>query len=183
MKIESGDLLIAPPAMADGRFKQSVLLLTHCYHGGTYALCVNRPTKHTVQDVLYQTDIVSSLNFPVYWGGPVDTTTVWMLHSIDWSIEQTVNINEQWAVTSNIEMFHHLADNDYPKHFRVMFGHCTWAQNQLRSELLGRSPWSHNNSWLTARDPGPEWLFEQELEKVWEKTTMLSSHQAVDSWL
>ena len=94
-----------------------------------------------------------------------------------------MEINDDWAITSNIEMFHHLADGDCPKHFRIMFGHCSWARDQLAAELLGLAPWSHNHSWLTAQDPGPEWMFEQDLEELWDAATELSSHQAIDSWL
>ena len=179
----ASDLLIAPPTIPDRRFNKSVIMLTHSLHGSTFGICVNRPTTHTLQDVLLETGIEANINFPIYWGGPMNPGTVWMLHSSEWSIQPTININEAWSMTSNIAMFHHLADGDYPQHFRIMFGFCSWARDQLRAELKGMPPWTHNHSWLVAENPGPEWLFEQPVDDLWREATELCSHQAIDSWL
>jgi putative AlgH/UPF0301 family transcriptional regulator len=76
----STDLLIAPPAIPDQRFRKAVIMLTHDTQQGSFALCVNKPTNHTLQDILDDNDIDANLNFPLYWGGPVSQGTVWMLH-------------------------------------------------------------------------------------------------------
>jgi putative transcriptional regulator len=179
----NSSLLIAPPGIPDSRFRKAVLLLTHDHDGGSFALCVNRPTQHTLQDVLEETGIESSMNFPVYWGGPMSPGTVWMLHSSEWDTEHTITINDEWSMTSNISMFHHLADGDCPQHFRIMFGYCSWAQGQLQAELRGLPPWSQKHSWLVADNPGPEWLLEAPVEELWEDAAQLSGQQAVASWL
>ena len=179
----SGDLLIAPPGIPDKRFHRSVLMLTHDHDGGAFALCVNKPSHYTLIDVLEDIGVEANLNFPLYWGGPVSPTTIWMLHSSEWSTEHTVPVNDDWSMTSNVEMFHCLADGDFPLHFRIMFGYCAWSQGQLRAELTGREPWNVRHSWLVAQSPDGEWLFEQPIETLWEEATQLSSNQAVDSWL
>jgi putative transcriptional regulator len=179
----STDLLIAPPAIPDQRFRKAVIMLTHDTQQGSFALCVNKPTDHTLQDILDDNNIEAYLNFPLYWGGPVSQGTVWMLHDSDWSIESTVQLNEQWSMTSNLEMFYCLADGDCPRHFRLMLGYCSWANRQLTAELRGMPPWNHNHSWLVAENPGAEWLFDSAVEDLWMETTQLSSNQAVDSWL
>lgn len=179
----STDLLIAPPQIPDKRFRGTVLMMTHDHQGGTFALCLNQPTDHTLLDILEDTGIEANLNFPLYWGGPVNPGSVWMLHSTDWSIESTVNINDDWAMTSNEEMFHHLADGDCPRFFRMMFGYCSWAPGQLKAELRGAAPWNKNHSWLIAENPGPEWIMEYPVDELWAASAELCSHQAVDSWL
>jgi putative transcriptional regulator len=183
MKIDSSDLLIAPPHIPDPRFRKTVLMLTHDHRGGSFALCVNRPTEHSLQDIIGELGIDTNLNFPLYWGGPVNPTTVWMLHDSGWECEHTVPVNDEWSMTSNVEMFRDLAHGNYPKHFRLMLGYCSWSKNQLQSEIDGMPPWSHKNSWLIAKNLGPEWLFEQPVELLWENCTTLCSHQAVDQWL
>lgn len=177
------DLLIAPPNIPDKRFRRSVLMLTHDHRGGSFALCLNHLTDLTLRDIAVELGFETSMNFPIYWGGPVNPNTVWMLHSSDWSCEQTVEINDQWSMTSNVKMFESLADGEFPRHFRFMMGFCSWSRGQLQCELDGLPPWSHNNSWLIAENPGPEWIFEHPVETLWETATTLSSHQAVDSWL
>lgn len=179
----SSDLLIAPPNIPDPRFRKSVLMLTHDHRSGSFALCINKPSKFTLDQVLAELDLDYNLNFPLYWGGPVNAGTVWMLHSTDWECEHTVAVTTDWAMTSHISMFSHLADGDYPEHFRIFMGYCSWSPGQLANELAGSPPWSHNNSWLVANNLGPEWLFEQPVELLWENATTLSAHQAVDSWI
>lgn len=183
IKPKSSDLLIAPPHIPDPRFRKSVIMLTHDHRGGSFALCVNRITEHSLQDIVSELGIDTEMNFPLYWGGPVNSNTVWMLHSSEWEIDHTVTISEEWSMTSNIDMFKYLAEGKFPRHFRLMLGYCSWSKGQLQSELEGHPPWNHNNSWLIAENLGPEWLFDQPVELLWESCTTLSSHQAVDSWL
>lgn len=179
------DLLIAPPTIPDPRFRNTVLMLTHDHDAGSFALCVNRPTEHTLKELLIETgmDHECSLDFPLYWGGPVSPNTIWMLHSSEWSTEGTVGLTDEWSMSSNIKMFRRLSDGDCPKHFRVVFGYCSWAPRQLECELEGMGPWRKEHSWLVAQNLGPEWLFEQPVDDLWSSVVTLSSHQAVDSWL
>ena len=179
----SPDLLIAPPAIPDNRFKNTVIMLTHDHGGGSFALCLNRPTDHTLQDILTDTGIDCDLNFPLYWGGPVSPGTVWMLHSSEWDSEHTIPVSGDWSMTSNLEMFNQLAQGNCPLHFRLTFGYCSWAPNQLQRELDGMAPWKRQHSWLVAHNPGPEWVMEQPVEDMWANATTLCGHQAVDSWL
>ena len=177
------DLIIAPPNIPDPRFKRSVLMLTHDHRAGSFALCVNRETGHTLKELLDNTGIDCELNFPIYWGGPVSQQTVWMLHSDEWSINETVELGHGWGMTSNVSMFKKMMDGRLPNHFRIMFGYCSWAENQLRCEIEGLGPWKKENSWLVAKNLGPEWLLETPVDTLWESATTLCSHQAVDSWL
>lgn len=85
-------------------------------------------------------------------------------------------------MTSNEKMFYMLEANNQPLHFRLVFGFCSWAPSQLEAELRGLPPWNPKHSWLVAKNPGPEWLFEQPVENLWDNATTLCSHQAVDSW-
>ena len=180
------DLLIAPPSIPDPRFRRTVMMLTHDHDGGSFALCLNKPSRYICKDILQNLDNLQDLDvqFPMYWGGPMSPGTVWMLHSSEWRIEErTVEINEDWSMTSSESMFVSLADGDCPRQFRLMFGFCSWSPGQLESELKGAPPWNPNHSWLLAANPGAEWIFEQPVEDLWENATTLCSHQAVDSWL
>jgi putative transcriptional regulator len=183
VNLNSGDLLIAPPKMPDLRFRKTVLMMTHEHEVGTIALCVNRPSTHTLQDIAKDLDLEVNINFPLYWGGPVSHGTIWMLHTAEWQCEGTIDISDDWSMTSNEAMFHHLADGDCPREFRMMFGYCSWAPGQLEAEMRGIPPWTHQSSWLVAQNPGPEWLLEQPVELLWERSTELCGKQAVASWL
>jgi putative transcriptional regulator len=182
-RIGKGDLLIAPPNMSDSRFDKSVLLVTRNTNQGSLALCVNRPTSHSINSVLKEINIELSQDFNLYWGGPVGLNTVWMLHDSDWKMDSTHKINADWSVTSNVGMFHHLADNDYPERFRIFFGQSSWGPGQLEGELLGDPPWSRQQSWLTLKTPDPVWLLETNTKEMWIESTQLCGEQATDSWM
>ena len=160
-------------------------MLTHDHASGSFALCVNKPTKWTLDTVIEASDIEIDWvpKIPVYWGGPVSPNSLWMMHSSEWRTQHTVVLDDKWAMTSDMEMFQHIADCDCPRHFRIVMGYCSWGPGQLRSELEGNPPWQKQHSWLVAQNLGPEWLFEQDVEDLWGSATTLSSHQAVDSWL
>ena len=85
VEVKTGDLLIAPPSMPDPRFNQSVMFITHYNSRGAYALCMNKPTEHTLNTIVEPLGLKFKIDHPLYWGGPVSLSTVWMLHDSDWS--------------------------------------------------------------------------------------------------
>lgn len=171
--------------MVDPRFKNTVILLAHHDVDGAFGLCVNKPTEHTVKEMLENNDIEVSadLNFPLYWGGPVGLNKIWMLHSPEWHISNTLRVGRDWAITSHESMFHHLADQDIPKYFRIMFGFSAWGPSQLENEIEGVSPWKKEHSWLLAKSPSVDWLLEQDESLLWKSAISLSATQAVEQWL
>lgn len=183
--LATSDLLISPPNIQDSRFKESVIMLTHHTRGGSFGLCVNKLSHYRVSDLTEMSEMAFDLelDFPLFWGGPVNPGTIWMLHSSEWEHSNTIPIDRQWSMTSHESMFHHIADGDTPEYFRFMYGYCGWSKNQLMGELEGNHPWHHSHSWLTARNPGPDWLLEWDYDILWEQCTELSGQQAVSSWL
>ena len=103
--LAQGDVIVAPPTMRDPRFRRSALLITYHDLDGSLGLCVNQPTSHTLDKISSEVGLDVKLNFPLYWGGPVSPGTIWMLHSPEWQLGNTISINDQWNLTSNEQMF------------------------------------------------------------------------------
>ena len=185
MKLQPGSLLIAPPAMTDGRFAKSVLLLTHNNQHGAFAICLNKPSRHTAESIREELNIDTDTNLPfqLYWGGPVNHGSIWLVHDNSWKIENTMHVNDEWRITSDESMFHHMADGDLPRTFRLAFGYASWAPGQLDMELSGQPPFSKRSSWVFTEKVNPEWLFETPVDELWDRATKLASTQAIDSWL
>ena len=179
MLIETGSLLVSPPTMPDPRFGQTVLMLTQHGPRGAFALAINKKTNHDINRATKEMGIVKHLPFEMYWGGPVHPGSIWMLHSKDWSIDQSMHITDEWKITSHEAMFHHLADGDAPRWFRICFGFSSWGTLQLDRELERRD----GGSWLTAEAPDPESLFSLDDSKLWSKATQLAAKEAVNEWL
>lgn len=184
MAIRGGDLLIAPAAMRDSRFHKSVILLTHHHDQGSYGLCLNRPSGYAVQDLIEEAEIELDfeLRMPLYWGGPVQPNTVWMIHDPDWTTEHTVPVNEHWSMTSHTSMFYHLADQDLPQYFRIFHGYAGWGPGQLHMELSSQGPWKNSSSWLTVNQIEPS-ILEQDETELWTNSVELSAKQAMSHWL
>lgn len=177
-----GTMLIAAPRCPDRRFRGSVLMLTDCDDQGDRAVCLNRPLTLRLGDVLtLSTGSIPDLE--LYWGGPVNTHSLWMLHTQDWHGLGTRPIDSTWAITSSPSMFDQFTQGHVPQYLRLFLGHCGWAPNQLRREFEGQHPWRPEHSWLVAASPSPEWLMEQSCADTWEQATQLSRAQAVSSWL
>jgi len=181
--ITPGSLLIAPPHMTDIRFAGSVLLVCQLAEdSSTVALCLNSDTEFTVNDLRDEINIDANLPFPLYWGGPVQPGSIWMLHDADWVMDKTIVINENWAMTSSRGMFHHIAAGDIPRQFRFMHGFSSWSPNQLKRELEGQPPWHSGSSWLITEDPGVDYIYEMPEGVMWEACMQRATEQAIDAW-
>jgi len=183
MSIGAGDLLIAPPNMLDPRFRGSVLLLTHHDPDLSMGLCLNKQTEHTLSSILEPINLDLDRDPEIFWGGPVAQNTVWMLHDIGWRIENTVKVNDDWAVTSHHHMFHMMNQGNWPDRYRIMIGHAGWAPGQLENELAGNDPWDHDHSWLIASDPDPDWLIGCEPNQMWSMACSFAGQRAVETWM
>lgn len=181
--LSGGDVITAPPTMQDLRFRRTSLLITYHDLDGSLALCLNRPTNHTLEKISSEIGLTQPLKFPLYWGGPVSQGTIWMLHSPDWGLENTVTVNDVWSLTSNEQMFWAAQNGDLPRYFRFFHGFCSWQAEQLDKELRGVPPWSHKSSWLIVDQPDAETMLEMPVEELWQHCLNLSGQQAVDSWL
>lgn len=181
--LSPGKLLIAPPLMPDPRFSCAVMMLCHHSTTGSFALGINFLADFTLEDISQELELPQALHFPLYEGGPVNPGSVWMLHSSEWAIDNTLEVNEQWSVTSHDSMFHHLLDGDAPREFRFCHGFASWGPGQLQQELQGSYPYTAGSSWIIADDPGPDWLFNEPVEELWENATLKARSQTVDAWL
>lgn len=120
---------------------------------------------------------------PLYWGGPVSPTTVWMLHDSRWDYGATLNISDHWSISSSEAMFHELASGNLPSCYRFFFGFCSWTGSQLQNELLGEPPWSHRHSWLIVNEPDQDWVIETDAGELYNQSLQLCGSQAVEHWL
>ncbi|MDQ2752809.1 MAG: YqgE/AlgH family protein, partial [Bacteroidota bacterium] len=76
-ELKKGDLLIADPFLKDPNFMRTVVLLCDHQKEGTIGFVLNRKYNKTVGELISQ---LETCNFPVYYGGPVQTDTVHFLH-------------------------------------------------------------------------------------------------------
>lgn len=166
----TGKLLVAMPGMGDPRFDRSVVFL--CAHSpdGAMGLIVNKPAGEVVLgDVLEQLDIDAvgvAAQMPVHFGGPVETTRGFVLHTQDYESRlQTLKVGSAFGMTATLDILEDIAQGQGPQKSLVTLGYAGWGPGQLEQEL-------GQNGWLTA-NAEPALIFDTPEEGKW--TAALSS--------
>jgi putative transcriptional regulator len=158
-----GKLLVAMPYMQDSRFHQSVIYVCGNDSNGTMGFMLNKPLSGLAfRDLLKQVDIPTGYNCPdlsIVYGGPVDVSRGFVLHSLDYHIDTTVFVDEYVGVTSTLEILKALGKGEGPKRKIVALGYVNWSPGQLDNEIA-------ENNWLLVH-PTTELLFLTSADMKW----------------
>ena len=183
MRIRPGDCVVSVPDCADPRFKQSVIMICQHTTDGTFGVMLNKHTDLSVNDVMLEHDDALNIPLPLYVGGPVAPQSMWMLHSAEWSMNNTQFVTEYLSYTSHAGMFAHIADGDSPNEMRLFLGYTGWAPGQLMGEIRGQAPWTRSHTWLVWQKPDPEIIWDTPEDRLWSKACKQVGAQAVAEWL
>ena len=158
----TGQLLLALPGMADPRFRRAVIAL--CAHDGDGALGVG--IGHQLPDLrlhalFEQLEIEpgAAPDSPVHWGGPVEPSRGFVLHSTDWGGQDTMLVGMKWAFTGTLDVLRAISEGKGPRQWLVALGYAGWGAGQLDEEMT-------RHGWLTARSD-PSVLWETPADKRW----------------
>lgn len=161
----AGRLLLAMPAMADPRFARTVIYM--CAHGpdGAIGLVINRLADSlSFADLLAQLDIeadpeqVTALP-KIHFGGPVETERGFVLHTSDYMHDGSMRIDDDIALTANVEILRDIAAGRGPRQHILALGYAGWGPGQLDGEIQA-------NAWLCAPCDGAL-VFDRDLEGKW----------------
>ncbi|MGV6850338.1 MAG: YqgE/AlgH family protein [Marinibacterium sp.] len=145
----TGHLLIAMPGMGDPRFDRSVVFM--CSHGddGGMGLIVNKPARDVLlADLLTQLEIQADgrdVDAPVYYGGPVENSRGFVLHSSEYASRlYTMGVSDGIGMTATLDILEDIARGEGPEKALIMLGYSGWGAGQLESEIA-------RNGWLVAK--------------------------------
>lgn len=178
----TGKLLIAPPSIKGSFWQKSVIYITENHHRGSLGVVLNKSSKSTISDFSKQCGIDCNIEGMVYVGGPVNTKALTILHSSEWSCQNTMKINDMFSLSSHNQLLQQLTIGDKPKFWRMFLGLCAWNPEQLENEIRGSHPYHHNSSWLTAT-PTYQSVFATDGNEQWTSGIEMSSHEFVQSIL
>lgn len=142
-----GQVLVAMPSMEDDRFARTVIYI--CAHSseGAMGIVVNKPAPHiSFPDLLVQLDVISEgeeIRLPekagaiqVLRGGPVESGRGFVLHSADFSIEDsTLPIDDGICLTATLDILKAIAKGGGPERALLALGYAGWAPGQLETEI------------------------------------------------
>ncbi len=177
----AGQLLIAAPGMGDPRFAQTVILMVRHDRTGAFGIVINRPMGErslagllaALGDQDAGADQRNLGNVKVFAGGPVQPELGFVLHSTDYRLPDTTDIDGRIAMTGNREILRAIAskageapgtsDRAGPQHSLIAFGYAGWGPGQLEGELAQRA-------WFAA-PADPKLVFDEARDKLWEIAT------------
>lgn len=185
----TGHLLIAMPGMPDPRFAHAVVFL--CAHSadGAMGLIVNKPLPDLNFAALLQSldipvqgahsglgDSPVQGDDPVYFGGPVESSRGFVLHTPDvFAADASLGVTGFAALSTSLDILAQIARGQGPADVRLALGYAGWGPGQLESELRA-------GGWLTCcADAGllygtaPDRLWNAALSRIGVDPRLLSS--------
>lgn len=161
-----GWLLVAAPQMPDPRFVETVIFVVDHDGGGAMGLVVNRvlgrePISKLFPNIGVAGGEPDAADAPlaVHYGGPVQPTRGFVLHSDDYASEATIPVTERVSVTANSEILAAIAAGTGPKQSLFAVGYAGWGPGQLESEIRRRD-WvvvPADSRIVFGPDPGSKW--------------------------
>ena len=165
-----GKLLIAPPKLPDWRFQKSVVYMWKHDIGGASGVIINKKCNHPdFKHVCQEGGLNRNLkvNPPIWYGGPVLTNIIGVLHTLDFTLKSTNLVKKDLGFTLDRKMLECIAQGGGPKQYLITLGLSNWEPGQLENELDGLPPKSPAFSWLTLNYSN-ELIFGPKREDFWD---------------
>lgn len=154
-----------PTRAPDPFFDKSVIYICAESEQGVMGVMINKPMRkikfsHILSELRLNPPYPHDTpNIPVMRGGPIETSTGFILHSADYDHPHTVKINPFSSMTATIDILKDIVSGTAPKQHLIALGYAGWEQPQLIEEM-------ENNLWLTV-PATPELLFDVPFAQRW----------------
>lgn len=162
----TGRLLIAMPTMSDSCFEKTVVLICHHTPETAMGIVVNKAMNGMSFEKLMKQlklDVPDGIHVPaltVHFGGPVQPSRGFVLHSDDYSVKNaTLAVTSGIGLTATMDALKALTTGGGPQRALFALGYAGWSAGQLESEL-------QSNAWLIG-EPDPALVFEGDLDRIW----------------
>lgn len=156
----SGQLLVSLPSMQGDYFSRSVTLLIEHNRDGAFGLVISNPLDADLAEALADQDLVCPADITLLESGPVEQNRLFFLHSTDVSFENSVNINQEVALSTSLDVLDGLNAGRIPRDFVACLGYAGWSGGQLESEIMADvwlvTPYLHDVVFHTPFEKKPE---------------------------
>lgn len=165
LKPKAGQLLISEPLLSDSFFSRAVILLIdHNEAEGSIGIILNKKLDISFDKLVKD---VPFFDTSVYFGGPVETSNIYFLHSLGDLIPNSNFVSEGLYWGGDIEVVNSLIANKIinKNNIRFFLGYSGWSSNQLTEELK-------TNSWAVVKYPTSD-IFNIDPSEMWSKMVNL----------
>jgi putative transcriptional regulator len=161
----TGRLLIAMPSITEGQLSHSVIFMCAHTPDGAMGIQLNRPIEQpSFDDLLRQLNIEPAppaRRIQLMSGGPVDNARGFVLHTSDWTVDSSLQVDDDHALTASLDVLKAIAEGGGPTLGFLALGYVGWGAGQLDDEM-------RRGAWLEA--PADELLlFGGEYDQKWRR--------------
>lgn len=142
MNLMPGDIIISHPKWTDN---EDVFFITEQANDAIIGIQLNASAKLTFRELVKEKGLTTELHAEIFHGGDVSPTIFLLLHDAHWYSSNTVIVNKEWSVTSDMNMIDKLIDGNTPNEYRCLLGLSAWEPVVLGKELTSTSEplWLH----------------------------------------
>ncbi len=161
----TGQILISLPDIKDERFNKSVIYI--CAHsvGGAMGIIINKSLEMELYPNLLEQLGIDKLQKDkkifFNYGGPVETSRGFVLHSDDYIKDESITVDSGVALTSTKDIITNLSKGYGPKFSILALGYTGWGPGQIEQEIL-------NNGWMLSTTTS-DFIFNENFNSKWEK--------------
>lgn len=157
-KPAKGSLLISEPFLEDLNFRRSVVLMTEQTELGAVGFILNKPADMLTGEVVPE---LLSLEFPVFYGGPMEQNSLHFIHTMGSLLVGSLEIKPGVYWGGDIQEVNELLTSGRAtvNDFRFFLGYSGWAPGQLEEEIEDKA-W-----WVT--EATKELVFDNDLDQLW----------------
>lgn len=144
----TGKLLLAMPGIGDPRFERSVIAMCQHDEDGALGIGIGRiMPRMGLHALLDQFGIEPNHvpDSPIHVGGPVEPQRGFVIHSLDWSGQESMQVSNLWGLTATIDVLRVIGTAKGPRRWLVALGYAGWGPGQLDGEML-RHGWHIANA-------------------------------------
>jgi putative transcriptional regulator len=165
LRVATGTLLASSPDLLDPNFMHSLSVMCEHTEEGAYGLVVNKQSSLTLDRLLPDEAVFGKLALPVWWGGPVGSDTLQVLHRIPEHVPSGVSLGDGLYLGATLEELAEFAAGREAREItdscRFILGYAGWGAGQLEGELS-------SGSWLPLR-LDVDLVFQYAQEPVWQR--------------
>ena len=134
----TGQYLLAMPGIGDPRFERAVIAMCAHDENGAVGVGLGAVVEGLgFHDLLEQLEIEhgGAPDAPVHFGGPMEPRRGFVLHSRDWSGQDTIDVAGRWALSGTVDVLRAIAEGNGPRRWVIALGYAGWGAGQLEAEL------------------------------------------------
>ena len=171
-------ILIAMPHMADPYFGKSVVYICEHNQEGAMGLVINRAfvepdLKKLFTEIYEDNENILKIVPTVHFGGPVMIERGIVLHSTDHTVDESINITDEIAMTSHRDILSDISKKKGPATYKLFLGHSGWTGGQLEKEI-------ERGDWLL-QTTTPDFIFKVPEKYMWSQAARTLGIDTFDS--